>query len=225
MAQGKYAGTDQNKIAGWAHNLAFPVEIYLADNLRDVIRRPVEAVSTLYGQTLYEYSGEPVTAEQMANNISSVRSDMYKIEAEFTLNPSDAYTSGIYVRYNPTENYLGTEKTVVSFSNNQIFVNRSQSSLLSYVDKGDTWHIDTNERNFKVNIYVDRSQLEVYVNDIMMLTTRIYPKYGDSDYISLFDSGGDMKITKFKVIQMKGCFSDEVEPAYYGNTGNLAEAI
>jgi hypothetical protein len=59
----------------------------------------------------------------------------------------------------------------------------------------------------------------------MTITTRIYPKYGDSDYLSLFDDGGNMAITKYKVIQMKGCFKDEVEPAYYGNVGNLSEVI
>ena len=225
LAQGKSAGTEQNKTAGWAHNLAFPVEIFLADNLRDVIRRPVEAVSTLYGETLYEYEGEPVSANTIANGVKNVRSDMYKIEAEFTLSPSGDYNSGIFVRYNPTENYIGTERSAISFCNNEIFVNRTQSSLLSYVDKSDTWHIGIDERNFKVEIYVDRSQLEIYVNEIMMLTTRIYPKYGDSDYISLFDANGNMMVSKFKVIQMKGCFSDEVEPAYYGNTGNLAEAL
>ncbi len=225
LAQGKSAGTDQNITAGWAHNLAMPVEIYLADNLYDVIRKPVEAVSTLYGETLYEYSGSGLSASEMANNIKNVRSDMYKIEAEFTLSPSGDYDSGIYVRYNPTTNVLGTERSAVTFANNEVFVNRSQSTLLTYVDKSDTWHLPTGERNFKVEIYVDRSQLEIYINDIATITTRIYPKYGDSDYISLFDNNGNMNITKFKVIQMKGCFKDEVEPAYYGNTGNLSEAI
>ena len=61
------------------------------------------------------------------------------------------------------------------------------------------------------------------MNDIATITTRNYPKYGDSDYISVFDNNSGIKFTKFKVTQMKGCFKDEVEPAYYGNVGNLAE--
>lgn len=225
LAQGKSAGTEQNKTAGWAHNLAMPVEIYLDNNLKDVIRRPVDAVSTLYGQTLYEYSGTAKSAGEIAEEIKNVRSDMYKIEAEFTLAPSGEYNSGFFVRYNPTENYLGTERSAIRFRNNEIFVDRLSSTLLTYVDKSDTWHIPYDGRNFKVEIYVDRSQLEIYVNDIMTITTRIYPKYGDSDYLSLFDDGGNMAITKYKVIQMKGCFKDEVEPAYYGNVGNLSEVI
>ena len=225
LAQGKSAGTDQNKVAGWAHNLAFPVEIHLADNLRDVIRRPVEAVSTLYGETLYNYEGTGKTADELKGEISQIRSDMYEIKASFTMAPAGDYSSGIYVRYNPTENIIGTERSAIKFTNNQIYVDRLQSTLLDYVDTSDTWRITSDCREFDVTIYVDRSQLEVYINDVATITTRIYPKYGDSDYISLFDDGGNLTFTKFKITQMKGCMKDEVVPAYYGNVGNLSEAI
>ena len=77
---------------------------------------------------------------------------------------------------------------------------------------------------YEVTIYVDRSQLEIYINDIATITTRIYPKYGDSDYISVFDNNANVLFKKFKVTQMKGMLKDEVEPAYFGNVGNLAEA-
>ena len=226
LAQGKSAGTEQNKWAGWAHNLAFPVEIHLADNLRDVIRRPVEALSTLYKEVLYEYDGSGLSANELANNIKDIRSDMYEIKASFTLSPATAdYNGGIYVRYNPTENLVGTERSKICFSNAGVFVDRLQSTLLTYVDKSETWHAPVYGNEFDVTIYVDRSQLEIYVNDIATLTTRIYPKYGDSDYISLFDENSGIRFKKFKITQMKGCFSDEVEPAYYGNVGNLKEAI
>ena len=226
LAQGKSAGTDQNKIAGWAHNLAMPVEIYLADNLVDVIREPVEAVSTLYKETLFEYEGAGLSASELTPMMANVRSDMYEIKASFTLAPTvENYESGIYVRYNPTENYVGTERSAVSFTNRGVFVNRSQSTLLDYPDKSDTWVVPNTGKEFDVTIYVDRSQLEIYINDIAQITTRIYPKYGDSDYISLFDNNGNIKFTKFKITQMKGILTDEVEPAYYGNVGNLSEVF
>lgn len=226
LAQGKDAGTDQNLVAGWAHNLAMPVEIFLADNGVDVIRRPVEAVSTLYGDTLFEYEGNGLSADELAERVGNIRSDMYEIKASFTLSPSsDVYDSGIYVRYNPTENALGTERSAIEFSNDGIYVNRTQSTLLEYPVKVDTYHMHGFDKTFDVTIYVDRSLLEIYVNDIATITTRIYPKYGDSDYISAFDHNGNIRFTKFKVTQMKGCFKDEVEPAYYGNVGNLKEAF
>ncbi|MBR0295237.1 MAG: GH32 C-terminal domain-containing protein [Bacilli bacterium] len=224
LAQGKSAGTDQNKIAGWAHNLAMPVEIFLADNGVDVIRRPVSAVTTLYKETLFEYSGPAISADELKEQMSEVRSDMYEIKASFTLAPTAAeYSGGIYVRYNPTENYMGTERSAIRFSNNGIYVDRTLSTLLDYVDKSDTWVVPMYGKTYDVTIYVDRSQLEIYINDIATITTRIYPKYGDSDYISLFDNNSGIMFTNFKITQMKGCFSDEVEPAYYDNMGNLKD--
>ena len=224
LAQGKSAGTAQNAIAGWAHNLAMPVEIFLAPNGRDVIRRPVEGVNTLYKEKLYEYEGAGISASELAEQVRAIRSDMYEIKAKFTLAPTEGeYSGGIYVRYNPTENYLGTERTAIRFSNRGVYVDRLRSTLLDYPDRSDTWVVPDTSHEFDVTIYVDRSQLEVYINDIATITTRIYPKYGDSDYISLFDENSGIKFTKFKVTQMKGCFKDEVEPPYYGNTGNLGE--
>lgn len=230
IAQGKSAGTNQNKIAGWAHNFAMPVEIFLAPNGRDVIRRPVKAIDSLYKETLFEYEGSGKSASELAEELKNVRSDMYQIEATFSLNPSDNYISGIYVRYNPNDNYMGTERTAIKFektaytgNTDKVFVDRLLSTTIDYIDTSDTWHLPVDTKEFNVRILVDRSMLEIYVNDIETITTRIYPKYGDSDYISLFDNGGNMSITKFKVTQMKGCFKDEVEPAYYGNVGNLAD--
>ena len=230
IAQGKSAGTNQNKIAGWAHNFAMPVEIFLAPNGRDVIRRPVEQIESLYDEVLFDYEGSGKSASALASEIKDIRSDMYQIEASFTLSPEAEYNSGIYVRYNPNNNYMGTEKSAIKFENStytghqdKVYVDRSLSTILDYIDTTDTWHLPVDTREFNVRILVDRSMLEIYVNDIATITTRIYPKYGDSDYISLFDNGGNMNITKFKITQMKGCFSDEVEPAYYGNVGNLSD--
>ena len=230
IAQGKSAGTNQNKIAGWAHNFAMPVEIFLAPNGRDVIRRPVSTIESLYDEVLFDYEGSGKSANELADEISNIRSDMYQIEATFTLNPTGDYNSGIYVRYNPNNNYMGSEKSAIKFERStytdgqdKAYVDRSLSTILDYIDTTDTWHLPINTREFNVRILVDRSMLEIYINDIATITTRIYPKFGDSDYISLFDNGGNMNITKFKVTQMKGCFKDEVTPAYYGNVGNLAD--
>ena len=226
LAQGKSAGTDQNKTSGWAHNLAMPVEIFLAPNGKDVIRKPVEAVETLYKEEVYSYKGTGISASEFADQVKNIRSDMYEIKAKFTLNPTQGdFSSGFYVRYNPTENALGTERTGITFRNNDIFINRAESSLLTYVQKSDTWHLGMSLREYDVTIYVDRSQLEVYINDIEQFTTRIYPKYGDSDYISAFDFGGGMRITECTIRTMKGMLKDDVLPAYYENTGNLKGAI
>lgn len=224
ITQGKDAGTEQNKIAGWAHNFAIPLDLWLADNGTDIIREPIREIQSLYKNVLYSYEGTGLTADQVNAEIANLRGDMLRIDMTFNVQPTAAaYQSGLYVRYNPTQNVYGTERTKISFSDAGVFVDRTQSSLLDYVSKNQsyTWHNVSNE--YSVTILLDRSMLEIYVNGIISFTTRVYPKYGDSDYLRLFDTNAGMKVTQMTIRSMKGAFVDDPMAAYYGNTGNLAD--
>ncbi len=221
IAQGKDAGTEQNKRAGWAHNFAIPLELHLADNGHDVIREPIAEIDSLREEVLYEYTGEGKTASELNGLISSIRGDLLEIDMTFTLSPSQGeYKSGIYVRYNLNE--VGdTERTKVVFGNTGVFVDRAESSLLEYVKKNETRLCPLVTNEYTVKILLDRSMLEIYINGIESITTRIYPKYGDSDYVRLYDENGGLKVTRLKITRMGSAYSDTVVPAYYGNVGNL----
>ena len=116
-----------------------------------------------------------------------------------------------------------TEKTEIKFTNNGVFVERNQSSLLDYVNRqpSHTWGRVKNE--YEITILLDRSMLEVYVDGVISFTTRIYPKYGDSDYLRVFDDNANIIFTEFTVYRMGSAYSDTVTPPYYGNMGNLGE--
>ncbi|MDE5729611.1 MAG: GH32 C-terminal domain-containing protein [Clostridia bacterium] len=224
IAQGKDAGTAQNKQAGWAHNFAIPLELYLSDDGKEVIREPIKELESIRTETLYDYSGSGKTASEINAEIKDIRGDMLEIRASFTLEPSsEVYSGGINVRYNPNTVNLQTEHTDITFSQKGVYIARTQSSLLSYVKKDDssTW-INT-ERSYDVIILLDRSMLEVYVNGVMSFTTRIYPKYGDSDYIKVFDTNAGIKFNKFTVYRMGSAYTQTVTPPYYGDTGNLGD--
>ena len=63
--------------------------------------------------------------------------------------------------------------------------------------------------------------LEVYVDELMSFTLRIYPKYGDSDYLHIFDDNAGVTFKSLQIYEMGSAYSDKVTPAYYGNVGNL----
>ena len=194
----------------------------MADDGVSVIREPIREVEILYGETLYEYDGESISVDVVNEAIDEIRGDMLRIDMEFTLAPNaEAYESGLYVRYNPVENSLGTERTAIVFSNTGVFVDRTKSSLYDYVNKQPSHMWGNTGKNYSVTILLDRSMLEIYVNDVMSFTTRIYPKYGNSDYLKLFDNNGGMQIQSMTIRKMKGAYKDVVTEAYYGNTGNL----
>ena len=65
--------------------------------------------------------------------------------------------------------------------------------------------------------------IEVYVDGVISFTMRIYPKYGDSDYLKIFDNNANIKFTELHIYRMGSAYSDTVTPPYYGNTGNLGD--
>lgn len=228
IAQGKDAGTDQNKYAGWAHNFAIPLELWLSDDGKEVIREPIREIESLYDETLYEFEAtleDPsISVAEVNEEIKNIRGDMLRIDMKFSVTPTESnYNCGLFVRYNPTENMFGTERTKIVFDHTGVYVDRTKSSLYDYVNKQPSHTWDNKSTEFEVTVLLDRSMLEIYVNGVMSFTTRIYPKYGDSDYLRLFDENADMKITSMTVRKMKGAYTDNVVEAYYGNTGNLAD--
>ena len=224
IAQGKAAGTKHNEMSGWAHNFAIPLELWLHDNLTDVIREPIKEIESLYEGKLFTYNGDGKTVEEINDMISDVRGDTLRIDMSITLNPtSDQYKGGINVRYNKNETAEGTEKTQIVFSNEGVYIDRLKSSLIPDVEKTGSYTWANTDKSFDVTILLDRSMLEVYVNGVISFTTRIYPKYGDSDYLSFFDSNANLTVNKMVVYNMKSAYTAEMTPPYYGNTGNLGE--
>lgn len=224
IAQGKDAGTAQNFDAGWAHNFAIPLELWLSDDGREVIREPIKELNSVRQETLYSYDGDGKTADEINSDISSIRGDLLEIRATFTLEPvSDNYSGGISVRYNPNTVDLQTERTDIIFGNTGVYVERNKASLVDYVSKQPSHTWENFAREYSVTILLDRSMLEVYVNGVMSFTTRIYPKYGDSDMLRVFDDNSGIRFKSLQIYRMGSAYSDTVTPAYYGNTGNLAD--
>lgn len=224
IAQGKDAGTAQNYTAGWAHNFAIPLELWLSDDGTEVIREPIKEIETLRDETLYYYSGAGKTAEEINSAISSIRGDMLEIRATIEIDPtSPDYSAGISVRYNPNVVDGRTERTDIVFSNEGVYVDRIQSSLLDYVNRQPSYTWDRVKTEYEIVILLDRSMLEVYIDGVMSFTTRIYPKYGDSDYLCVFDENANIVFTEFAVYSMGSAYTDTVTPPYYGNVGNLGD--
>ncbi len=227
IAQGKDAGTALNYYAGWAHNFAFPLELTLSDDGNEIIRTPIKEIQSLYGEVLYDYSGDGKTADEINSEISNIRGDTLRIDMEFEIAPTAGeYAAKLGVRYNPNTSSEGTERTFIDFSNGKATIDRLQSTLRPGVVTKSLHSYDYGEtKSFTVTVLLDRSMLEVYINGTVSGTARIYPNYGDSDYIRLVDENAGMTVKKLKITQMKSAYSADgaITPPYYGNTGNLGE--
>lgn len=214
-------GTDSPSTlnSGWAHSFAFPVTLSLDEDGKTLLREPVEEISNLYGDRLFNLENG-ADADTLNGRIKDIRGDTLKIDAEFTVNGTGDYEAGIAVRYNPFA--PDREQTRIVFGRDGVYIDRSLSG-------GGTNRTQTTDKwispdgKFKVTILLDRSSLEVYVNGKISFTVRIYPQYGDSDYLNIFAKNASVTFDKFTVYGMKGAFKDEITPAYYGNAGYLKE--
>ena len=226
LAQGKSAGTDQNITAGWAHNLAMPVDVYLDTDGKTVLREPIPELASAYTSTLFEYNGVEASTDTINNLISNIRSDSAEIKFKAKLSPSsDNFKSGLYVRYNNHEIGGLTERTAITFNNSGVYVNRKESTFLTYPKISDTHTYVTDEKEFDITILLDRSLLEVYVNNKITITTRIYPKYGDSDYFHFFDEFGGMTLSDISIKEFGSVYFEQTTPSYYGNNGNMGDLV
>ena len=223
IAQGKEPGTTHNYYSGWAHNASLPVELYLSDDGTSLNVEPIAELESLRQETLYE-SADTLSLEQVNGAIGEVRGDLLEIRMKLTIeNASEAYKAGLYVRYNPYYNSLNqTERTGIVFASDGVYIDRAQTSL--YVQGLKNSHVwnDTG-KEFDVVIYMDRSMLEVYVNGKVSFTSRLYPKYEDSDYLKFFAEGCSLNVSGLTIYRLGSAYSDTVTPAYYGNTGSIKD--
>ena len=230
IAQGKDSGTGHNIYAGWAHSLAMPLELHLDNDGTTVLREPIKELESAYNDFRYDYDGAPLSASEMNELIGDFRGDSYQLKCKITLDPENAesYKGGLYVRYNKAaekgqEVYDG-ERTGLTFENNRFYVDRLLSSKINYVKRHDTRdYAYGSDREFDLTVLVDHSSVEIYIDDKSSTTTRVYPWYGDSDYLAFFDQGAGLKVSDLSIRCFDSVYFDQTTPSYYGNTGNYGE--
>ena len=68
------------------------------------------------------------------------------------------------------------------------------------------------------------TQGKIYIDGKVSFTSRMYPKYEDSDYLSFFAEGCVLSVSDLTIYRLGSAYSDTVTPAYYGNTGSIKDA-
>ncbi|MFD2671269.1 GH32 C-terminal domain-containing protein [Marinicrinis sediminis] len=180
ITQGRRTAT-QDYDAGYAHNYGLPVSVSLRPDGRLGVE-PISELDSLRGQQLVNITSD--TSFANANQIlSSVSGDMLEIQLE--LDSGLANEAGLSVRRSPN----GEEETIVYYkkSSKEFFVNRTKASLNEDTDK---WFqggvVDIGTESIQMHMYVDRSQIETYLNGLKGLTTRTYPTRNDATGVQLW---------------------------------------
>ncbi|KAI8804068.1 glycosyl hydrolase [Cladochytrium replicatum] len=128
--------------------------------------------------------------------------------------PSDAKAStwknGVVLRRSPTT----SEQTVVYYdaARESVLVDRSASTLLTdFVRTTESaplrlWTLKStgSRQPLEFTVFADNSIIEIYVNDVLTLTTRVYPLADDAFEVGAWMSGGDARFLKFDAFDLAG---------------------
>ncbi len=137
------------------------------------------------------------------------------IELVATFDPQSAKRFGLKVFCSPN----GEEETIIEVdpSNNQIKIDTSRSSLdpsikhTTFCMRGEDNHEVTQQiapltlregEKVTLQVFLDKSILEVFANGRQCVTQRVYPTREDSVGVQVFSEGGDSQVEKLQAWEM-----------------------
>ncbi len=191
----QYANTEPTVL--WRGAQSIPRTLMLrryADGLR-LVQRPVRELESLRREKVRMVNVSVAEANQ---KLSGMKGEIYEFEAE--LEPGHADEIGFRLRKSKEV------ETVVGFDpvHREVFVDRTRSGEVSFSKdfRGRFSAKVEQSARIKLHVFVDRSSVEVFVNDgERVLSDRIYPLPG-SDGIEVYAKGSGGKVVSFTMWEL-----------------------
>ena len=173
-------------------SMALPRELRLVKDANgyDLRQRPVQELKQLLGPG-FQWNGTDVAQLNQSLASSGLAGDRYMMTLD--LEP-DKISAGVQVRKGKATNPPASEETVVGYdpARQQVYVDRSQSGQVTFMKEfAGVFSAPLKPQNGRVTlqIWVDRSSVEVFGNDGQVtLTSQIFPG-PNSQGIEFFGSG------------------------------------
>ncbi|WP_026568404.1 glycoside hydrolase family 32 protein [Bacillus sp. UNC41MFS5] len=179
---------------GWAGALTIPRELKFNENgILSMV--PIEELQKLRN----EYIIVPETTISERTVLQQIQGECLELIAEFSLKGCSAKKFGIDVRCSRD----GQEKTSVIYDvkDGKIYVDRNSSG--KGVGGIRTSVVHGNNDSIKLQLFIDRSSLELFVNNgETVMTSRIYPD-PLSTSVELFSEGGAVNLIKLESWTLK----------------------
>jgi sucrose-6-phosphate hydrolase SacC (GH32 family) len=186
--------------AGWAHNGGLPVEIFLGKD--DQMRiKPIDQVKKLRKKKLLDL--KEVRLGEANAQLKGISGDMLNISLTFKEANEGKY--GLFIRQSNDH----SEETLFYYDSTEegFYVDRTKTTLdkkerVSGIQGGE---VLLGGQPLQLQVFLDKSMVEAYVNEFISLTTRVYPTKEDAKGLSLF--GDDhLVIESLQVWSMNGVY-------------------
>ena len=191
--------------AGWAHNAGLPIELYMENN--ELRIRPLENLTSLRDELLLDEADMPLW--EINEKLEKINQKMLEVIVKFDETDEKV---GLEIKKNPN----GHEKTILLYDkeNSQVWLDRSKSRLGREGDiQGGPLEID---KGFTLQLFLDHSTIECFMNNKKMMTSRAYPLLSDSDHLSLIGDR-DIQIQSIKVYRLKPIWNRGETSDHYDN--------
>jgi sucrose-6-phosphate hydrolase SacC (GH32 family) len=180
--------------AGWAHLYSLPRVI--AANANGLLRQSPHVSIEQWCKPLQSISVIPLSGAGI-QAIDGIAEKGLRIRATFRR--GDSSSVSVFVRRAPD----GREQTEIRYTweSAQLTLNRTQSSLDPPVVR-DAHSVDytvAEKDSIYLDIFVDRSVLEVYVDDRAAFSARIYPSLDQSDGVGFSATGSGARVETIRV--------------------------
>lgn len=153
----------------------------------------------------YEWRDEQI--KQGNNLLKGHKGELFEIEAEFEMDSAVEFGFKLRIGHE-TETRVGYDTTA-----GQLFIDRTRSGLLDFHPQFGCRHstpLDGANGRIKLHIWVDRSSIELFVNDgELVMTDQIFPLEG-SDGIELYAEGGNVWLRSMLLYPLKSVYSADI---------------
>ncbi len=209
------SGFPTDKIGGWNQIMTLPRRLTLYD--RNILKiEPAGDIESLRGEH------KQIKNLKLAANkeiiLEGIQGDAMEILATIENNNAD------FIELNVLRAADKEEFTRIAFYPNRgfgrfvqsdaIVIDNSHSSISPYAvsrppEIADVPKCDDIQDNIvKLRIFIDKSVVEVFVNDVQCEAVRVYPKRDDSIGVSICARGGNAKLKSLDAWQMRNIYSD-----------------
>ena len=184
--------------AGWSGSLSVPMTLELLDDGALAIS-PAEELRALRSDHWQKDQILLLGKDEVA--LPEIRGKALEIQAEFTHNGASDF--GLKVLCSPD----GIEQTriIYDYDSDQILVEREQASLDQRVEVNPaTMPVGLEPgQPLRIQLFVDHSIIELFVNGRLCLTCRVYPRRHDSDGVCFFSRRGHIEVNNINIWKMK----------------------
>lgn len=182
--------TSENCNLGWAHLYSLPREISLDEN-NNLVQRPFSGLEGLRAENGYSASSLTLDGTKRVEGAGGRR---FEVKGEFTVG-DNPFGFNIFkgakgeasITYTPSNNKIEINFTKLNrkVNDNNVYNGRYVGTLPENIEKGSTMVID---------VWVDGSILDIFVNNKWASSIRVYPTDADADGVEVFSTGGPVNV-------------------------------